>query len=325
MSQGIARHAIVSFLFVLFAMYTAPSVAADQATESGMRLDSGFVTVNGAKLWYEFEGEGEPLVFLPGGPAISHGYLQMFFSDLADSYKLVYYDPFGVGKSDRAKQQEEYTFDRAVEDLELLRQKLKLERISVLGHSYGGLVAQAYALKYPESVNKLVLANTLFNAEAWQALNENVKKEIENHFPEAWEQIQSLRAEGKVCSSPEHQVVFFMIPPSLIYFFNGSRMMELGPPDINPDMYFAMVGEDGDFEIGGSIAGLDFKDQLKDLKPPTLVLAGRYDRVCFPKYSVQFKKYAPQAQFVMFEQSGHFPFIEEPELVMDTLRKFLSQ
>jgi proline iminopeptidase len=84
------------------------------------------------------------------------------------------------------------------------------------------------------------------------------------------------------------------------------------------------VGDDGDFLIGGDIVALDFRAQLKTLKMPTLIVTGRYDRVALPRFAVQFKKYAPQAQFVMFERSGHLPFIEEPEEFFKVLREFLA-
>jgi len=286
--------------------------------------DSGYVTVNGAKLWYETEGQGEPLLLIAGGPGISHTYFKPHFSVLADSFRVVYFDALGRGMSDRAKSLSEYTVDRDVEDIEGLRTQLKLGRVSLLGHSYGGVVAQAYALRYPESVNKLILANTLFSSEVWQALNDNANREIENQFPVIWDSLQTLRAQGQRSGSENHQELYFQVPPSLVYFYDGSKMFALGPPDLNPDVYYAMVGDDGDFVLGGTLAGFDYRDQLKNLEMPTLILAGRYDRVCFPKYSEQFKKYAPHAQFVMFEQSGHFPFIEEPDLTFETLRVFLS-
>ena len=85
-----------------------------------------------------------------------------------------------------------------------------------------------------------------------------------------------------------------------------------------------MVGDDGDFLIGGDIARLDFRTRLKELHMPVLILAGRFDRVALPRYAVQFKTYAPQASFVMFERSGHNPFHEEPDKAMGVLRAFLA-
>jgi len=77
--------------------------------------------------------------------------------------------------------------------------------------------------------------------------------------------------------------------------------------------------------IGADIAGLDFRPSLRKLKMPILVLAGRFDRVSLPRYAIEYKKYAPQARFIMMEQSGHFPFVEEPEATLAVLREFLQE
>jgi proline iminopeptidase len=309
--------------FVILGCF-ASSALAQNAITSGTNPEDHFVTVNGAKLWYKIEGKGEPLLLIAGGPGSSHSYFQPWFSAMSDSYRVVYFDAFGRGKSDRAKSPAEYTFQRDVEDIEGLRQALNLGKINLLGHSYGGLVAEAYALRYPDSVNKLILANTLFSGEMWQANNDNCNNEVKNQYPEIWEQLQELRAQGVHSSAKVHQDLYAKVPLGLFYFYDGSNADKL-PLEINPDVYYAIAGDDCDFLIGGDIANLDFRTQLKNLKMPTLILAGRFDRVSLPRFSVQFKRYAPQAEFVMFEKSGHFPFIEDPAKMFEVLRRFLSE
>ena len=162
-----------------------------------------YVTVNGSKLWVEIEGEGEPLLLIAGGPE-SHTCYHPHFSQLAEKYQVIYFDAYGRGKSDRAQSPEEYTFRRDMEEIEELRKGLGITQWHILGHSYGGLVAQAYALEYPNSVNKLILANTLFSAEMWQANNDNYNHEIRNQYPEVWEKVQEIRNRGLLSSAPEH-------------------------------------------------------------------------------------------------------------------------
>jgi proline iminopeptidase len=282
-----------------------------------------FVVVNGAKLWYESEGKGEPLLLIAGGPGSSHSYFHPFFTNLADSYRVIYFDSFGRGKSDRAKSMKEYTFDRDVEDVEGLRKALKLDKINLLGHSYGGMVAQAYALKYPNSIKKLILADTLYSGEMWQTNNDNYNNEIRNQYPEVWEKVQQLRMQGFQSGTKEHQAAY-QVPSGLLYFYDASNA-DRATFEQNNDVYYTIAGADADFLIGGDIAKLDFRTQLKNLKMPTLIIAGRFDRVSMPKYALEFKRYAPQAQFVMFEKSGHLPFVEETAKTMDILRGFLSK
>ena len=86
-----------------------------------------------------------------------------------------------------------------------------------------------------------------------------------------------------------------------------------------------MVGPDGDFIVGNDIGHFDFRKQLKTLKMPVLIIAGRYDRVAVPWMQVQYKKFCPQAQFVLFEKSGHNPQVEEPEKTFPLIVEFLSK
>jgi proline iminopeptidase len=284
-----------------------------------------YAQVNGAKLWYEAEGQGEPLVLVAGGPGDSHSEFHPFFSRLADHFQIIYFDALGVGKSDRAKSAKEYTFAREVEDLEGLRKALGLSQINLLGHSFGGMVAQAYALKYPQSVRRLLLADTFHGGKMWQANDDSVNYEIRNQYPELWEDLQRVRKQGFRSSSAEQLDVYRRIPAGLFYFHDASKAKLLPNAEGNNQIYYAIAGGDADFVIGGDIAGLDFRPSLRKLKMPILVLAGRFDRVSLPRYAVEYKKYAPQARFIMMEQSGHFPFVEEPEATLVVLREFLQE
>ena len=86
-----------------------------------------------------------------------------------------------------------------------------------------------------------------------------------------------------------------------------------------------MVGKDGDFIVGSDIGNFDFRKQLKDLKMPVLILAGRYDRVAVPWMQVKYKQYCPQAKFVMFERSGHNPQVEEKAKDFEEIKAFLKK
>ena len=281
-----------------------------------------YLTINGAKLWVEVEGKGEPILLIPGGPGDAH-YFHPSFSTLANSFKVIYFDAFGRGKSDRAKDSKEYTFSRDIEDIEGLRKELGFETFNLLGHSYGGMVAQAYALKYPNHVKRLILSNTLFSAEMWQANNDNCNYEIKNQYPEIWDSLMIVRSQGFHSKDKIHQNLYAEVPGGLFYFYNAGKAEDI-IHDTNTEVYYTIAGDDCDFLIGGDITNLDFRTELKNLKMPMLILAGRFDRVALPRFSVQFRQYAPKAEFVMFEKSGHQPFVEESDKYFKVLRDFLN-
>jgi proline iminopeptidase len=284
------------------------------------------VEVNGTKLWIEIEGKGEPLLLLAGGPAASHLTFHPYFSALANQYQVIYLDYRGRGRSERPQRLGEITFDQDVADIEGLREALGLERMHVYGFSYGGLVAQGYALAHPERVAKMILANTLHSPEMWQRNHENINRELANQFPEVWERIVALRALGFRSTDPYIRELY-SVHRELVRFYNpdNARRLLSEPGSHNAELYPLFVGYDIEFFIGGQAARIpDFRPRLRELRMPLLVIAGRYDRALYPSYQMEFKRHAPRAELVMMERSGSFSHIEEPEEVLALVRRFLG-
>ena len=290
--------------------------------------DGKYVTVNGAKLWVVTVGKGDPVILIAGGPGGAHPGLRRFDS-LANHYMLIYFDAFGRGKSDTAKDVKEYTLERDIDDIEGLRTALKLDNINVLGHSYGGVVAQGYAIKYGEHLKHLVLANTFHSYIMWQENDDNSNHEIRTNYPEVWDSLIRIRERGYVSSDPLHQDIYGKVPYGFLYAYNPENFRLRGskpyPNSMNTKLYYQMVGKDGDFIVGNDIGNFDYRTQLKNLKMPVLIYGGRYDRVAVPWMMVKFKEYCPQARFVMFERSGHNPQVEQPQELFTLLNDFLSK
>ena len=315
------------FLFFLsIAIFTLSANAQIHYPDS--YTDGKYVMVNGAKLYVVTVGKGEPLIIIPGGPGGSHpGYRR--FDSLANDNMLVYFDAFGRGKSDTAKDVKEYSLHRDIEDIEGLRIALKLNKINVLGHSYGGLVAQGYALEYPQSVSHLILANTFHSYLMWQENDDNSNREIKTNYPEVWDSLMLIREKGAVSSDPEHQRLYAKVPYGFLYAYNPQNFISRGakpyPNSFNSKLYYQMVGRDGDFIVGSDIGTFDYRKELKNLKMPVLIYGGRYDRVAVPEMMVKYKEYCPQATFVMFEKSGHNPQVEEPAELFKLIEGFLQK
>lgn len=314
-----ARDLVVGILIVMVALGSSRLRAQDHPET--------FAEVNGAKLWYKTEGQGEPLLLLPGGPGLSHLYFTPHFAELSDKLQVIYLDPYGRGKSDRAASPSEYTLVRDVDDLEAFREYLGIDRLNLFGHSYGGIVAQAYVLKYPQRVGKIILANTMFSSDMYQAAIDNLNQQIQNQNPDVWQHLQGLHERDQKSSTPEFLMAFMPAATPLAYFYNPSNAARLvgDPTSFNPDVLFTMAGEDLGFTAGGDLGSFDFTDRLPQIEVPVLVIAGRFDRLCFPRFTEQFKDHLPSASFVMFEQSGHFPFIEEPDRMLETIDTFMSE
>ena len=132
---------------------------------------------------------------------------------------------------------------------------------------------------------------------------------------------------GYRSSDKTHYDLYEKFPLSLVHSYCPDNSFEF--PDtckstFNHKVYYQIVGGDGDFTLGGDAVNYDVTNELKNLHMPTLIIAGRYDRMCKPELTLEYKKYCPQAKFIMFEYSGHNPQIDEKQLLLKTINAFLK-
>ena len=119
--------------------------------------EEGFKNINGVDLYYKSIGSGTPLVIVHGGPGLAHNYLFSYFSRLSDNFRVIFYDQRASGKSNGHENPTEVTMSNFVEDLEGIRKVFGIEKLHILGQSYGGVIALSYAVKYPEKMGSLLL------------------------------------------------------------------------------------------------------------------------------------------------------------------------
>src|SRR5215468_510894 len=142
------------------AVLTACATPASSVAPSVMPIEEALVDNGGVILYVKSVGRGPPLVLVHGGPGASHDYLLPNLYRLASSYRLVFIDERGSGRSPRLEDPSQYTVEKMADDVEAVRSALQLGKIALLGHSYGGVVVQAYAFKYQANLSHLILAST---------------------------------------------------------------------------------------------------------------------------------------------------------------------
>lgn len=284
--------------------------------------------VRGHRLWVETEGDGPPLMLLAGlGPAGSHVIFHPFFTRLATTYRLIYVDLHGRGRSDRPAELSSITFADDVADIADLIGQLELGPVHLYGFSYGGLLGQALALDHPALLRSLTVANSLHGPEMWQANHANINLELARQHPDVWDRISALRAQGMKSTDPE-MASQFAAAARLVRFYNPDNAAQLPtePGARNIELYPMFVGADVDFIIGGEVARIpDFRPRLKEITVPVMVLAGRYDRALYPAMQRQFTEYAPQIRLEFLERSGSFSHVEEPDAVATLIREFTNR
>src|SRR5690348_10492942 len=147
MKHSLAFTLILLFLSAMSWAKTQPEAQTGSTVNAVYPQQEGFVDANGVMLYYLTFGRGEPLLILHGGPGASHDYFLPYLLPLARHHRLVFIDERGSGRSQKLQDPSGYTVENMVEDVEAVRQALSLDKITLLGHSYGGVLAQAYALK----------------------------------------------------------------------------------------------------------------------------------------------------------------------------------
>jgi proline iminopeptidase len=275
--------------------------------------------VNGFKLFYRVFGNGENvLLCLHGGPGAMHDYLLPLGELGDDRVKVVLYDQLGCGKSERPQEKSHYTIEYSVEEVEGVRQALKLGKINLFGNSYGGALALQYALKYQRNIKKLIISSGLASVRETVAemrrLKTRLPKEIQDTLAkyEATEDYQNpeyLKAvdvfyRNFLCRLPEW-------PEELARTMNG----------LSTDVYWTMNGPN-EFTITGNLRDWDITARLPEIHIPTLITVGRYDEVT-PKVAETIHRGIPGSKLVLFEKSAHVAMLEERERYLSAVRKFI--
>ena len=281
--------------------------------------------VRGTELYFDVEGAAlvpdgpvmreRPVAFvLHGGPGGDHSGFKPGMSPLATSMQLIYIDHRGHGRSapgDPAL----YTLDENVRDLEALRLYLGLGPVVVIGTSYGGMVAMAYAARYPASIDKLVLIVTAADG----GFRERAKSWIEQHGTPEQQRVCAMLWAGTF-ETAEQMVDYYTV------------MGPLYAKTHDPERY-ALVRNRGSytpaalnnaFRPDGFLGRMDLRPELSRITAPTLVLAGRHDWICPPDYSEEIHRLIPGSTLYVFENSSHSIRADEPERLNQMIADFVT-
>jgi pimeloyl-ACP methyl ester carboxylesterase len=279
-----------------------------------------FNTSDGRKLTYRRMGTGPVLVCHPGGPGFSSSY----FADLAglwEQFTLVMLNPRGTGGSDRPSDKRAYQIEDYVADVEELRVHLGEERLLLLGHSHGSVVAQAYAAEHPARVRRLVLASALarFGPEQEAAMRAGMdRRSGQPWYPDAVAALEEEQ-DAKFTTDDELAALFFREFP--LYFARYGEA-EAGYADtlrsdtINADTLVLFNRE--------IFNTFDLRDRLPRITAPTLVITGEDDFICGPICAAEISAAIPGAHQVIVGDSGHMVFVEQPQPFHDEVADFLE-
>jgi proline iminopeptidase len=277
-------------------------------------------TKDGRKLAYRQLGNGPVLVCHPGGP----GFSSLYFGDLAglwERYTLVMLNPRGTGGSDKPADPGAYQIDDYVEDVEALREHLGLERLMLLGHSHGGVVAQAYAAKHPARVQRLVLASTLarFGSEQERAMRASMEaRSSQPWYPDALAALEDEQAGNFQTDEEMAKLVFREFP----FYFARYGPVESGYLEtLKTEVPNADTLKLFNNEIFNTF---DLCELHASIAAPTLVITGSDDFICGPVCANEIAAGIPGSKKVIVGDAGHFVFVEQPEAFHFEVADFLD-
>ena len=282
-----------------------------------------------AETWYRIDGElrpdgPAPLVTLHGGPGATHDYL-LALTDLADDRAVVFYDQVGNGRSTHyeGRNGDFWTVDLFVRELHNLVDSLGIaSRHHVLGSSWGGFLAQEYALTHPPGLRSVVLADTAASFPDFLAEANRLRGEL----PPDVQATLKRHEEAGTTDDPEYEEA------CMVFYRRHLCRLEEWPPEVvesfewiarDPTVYHTMNGP-SEFHVIGSIKDWQVKDRLGEIDVPTLLTSGRYDEAT-PALQETLREGIPACEWTLFEESSHMPFVEERQRYMQVVGDWLAK
>jgi proline-specific peptidase len=290
-----------------------------------MNTQEGFIPFRGYRTWYRVVGDPDkpgmlPLLCLHGGPGACWDYLEPLEAVAATGRRVIFYDQLGCGNSDDPHDPSMYTLDLYVEEVEAVRCALGLERIHILGQSWGGMLAMEYALTQPAGLASLILADTAASLPQWAAETKRLVAELSPEVQQTLRQHQ----EAGTTDSPEYKAAYRV--------FSLRHICRLDPrPECvtrtadkpGDDVYHTMWGA-SEVHVTGTLKDWDITSRLGEIRLPTLVLGGRYDEAT-PVLTETVHRGIAGSEWSIFENSAHLPHVEETELYLQVLGRFLNR
>lgn len=311
---------------ILSAPIEGAAGAAPATTTTGdlriVRTD-GYLEGCGAIIYYESIGGGPPLIVLHGGPGASHQYFLPHLLPLARHHRLVFIDERGSGRSQRLANSSGYTLEAMSCDVDAVRRALGYRQTDVLGHSFGGILAQDYTIRYREHVRRLILAGTGSSASRIDQDFAAIKAGLS---PELRSRIDALEAHGIIgpdgAQKPDYRKLADEAELPYEYVVRPPAWSE--PADsIGWDVLNTMWGSKSDFHIDGNLTGFDLVPELRKLETPTLIIAGDHD---MPSRTTLEETHAAlkNSRLVILEHCGHESYVDQPLAFFAAVTSFLE-
>jgi len=309
-------------------LFVALSLCAAAAAQTGEPTEGYFVTPDNVKIFYKIEGRGsETLVAVHGGPGNSLESIRADFEPLAKGRRVIYYDQRGQGRSELLSDGTKLGYEQHVADLEALRVHFKLDRMTLIGNSWGGLLISLYAVAHPDHVERMVLDSAAPPLKGFiDDMDDEISRRMKKIYkpeqlarnsaigrPDAW-----VKAQDPVATCRE----FYM---TVLRAYTYSQTLEgnfkgdvcAGGPESVRQQPITRA------HVWRSLGDYNLMPKLGVVKAPVLVIHGAADVI--PLKSSEFWAFGyPNARLLMIEKAGHISQVEAPEIFFPAIETFLK-
>jgi len=284
----------------------------------------GYIPVDGYRVWYRMVGGGgaeekTPLLILHGGPGAPHDYLENLEALASDTRRVIFYDQLGCGRSDQPDDPALCYVARFADELQTVRDELGLERVHILGQSWGGMLAQEYALRQPAGLVSLILANTTSSIPMWVAEASRLREQLTAEVNAAL-----MRHEEAGTTDSEEYL-------QAVQVFYDRHVCRVKPLPEYVQRAFDQIGYvynymngPSEFHIIGVIKDWDRTERLPEIRVPTLIISGLYDEST-PALNEILRTGIAGSEWVLLQNSSHLAHVEESERYMQTVLDFLQR
>lgn len=287
------------------------------------RAWEGLIEAPGARIYCKSLGRGPPLLLLHGGPGADHTDFLPHLLPLAKRRRLILIDQRGSGRSERLADPSRYTLDGMIEDIEAVRTAFRVRKMDVLGHSFGGILAQAYAIRHPSAVRRLILAGTAASA---RTINADFRRMRAATLPAVRDRLAAFEAKG-IFRKDGSYIPGYAALCSRVY---APYMYRRAVHPIKPGEYVTgwevlreMWVRHSDFRVEGNLRGFDFTKQLRRVSVPTLVVLGDRDMVSL-RSAKTLAAALRNGRLHVMTRCGHMMFVDDAPAFNTLVDEFLA-
>ena len=288
-------------------------------------VSEGRIPFGGAETWYRIVGEDErpgalPLLLLHGGPGGTHDYMEPMAELARSGRRVIFYDQLGCGNSPHPSDPDKWTVQLFLDEVAAVRDALGLDRIHLLGQSWGGMLAFEYMLTRPKGVAGLIICDSLSSVPLWIAEADRLRTLL----PEGVQETLLAHERAGTTASDEYKAACDV--------YSDEHVCRVRPyPDyvarsfdqLPNEVYLTMWGP-SEFFCTGSLREWDVTTRLGEIDEPTLIVSGRYDEST-PLVSRTIHQGIKGSEWEVLENSSHVPHVEEPERFLEVVGGWLER